>query len=571
MIYKDIEKTRSIQLKGLSITSLSSTTDFQIESLLHFPSCYKLSSLLMDDGILLTTVYQTMSTFSCPSCGCPSQRTRGSYYRTLLDIPVVDRCLVVQVRVRRFHCENPDCTQKYFSEPLSGLATRYSRKTTRCNDLVVCFSKEMSSVKASGLLSKLGIHVSPSTCVRELLKCPVVSDESLKEVGIDDFANKKGHIYYSVIVDHQTHRPVDVLHSRESSEVTRWFSQHSTIETVTRDRGTCFISGLESHPRITQISDRFHLIKNLTDPLTAFIYPEFIKYRENYYQSQIKLQQFEHPGLKELMTELSDRIDHLCTGRNRRKIEIWKKIYQMELKGYSISDIAKKTGLKSTKVLEIKKNTKEAYYTNKQKSIKKSLKGIAQAVLRTYEHKAINVYKELSKSQKRNISKRTLQDVLFPILEKYRQKEKTIKAQKKKLKEVSLREEKTELFKCFLFKGYQIKNRVVEAFIENWKLIDCFELIHLCREFRNIIMKGENAYTLDNWIRMAENSECKWMETFAKGIRKEYKSVYQAYKSTLSNGVLEGVVNKIKCIKRQMYGKASFQLLRAKTILAQYG
>lgn len=88
----------------------------------------------------------------------------------------------------------------------------------------------MSSVKASGLLEKQGIDVSLSASVRQLLKYPLPLNDSLEEVGIDDFANKKGHDYFSVIADQQKRRPVDLLYNRESSKVSEWFSNHSTIE-----------------------------------------------------------------------------------------------------------------------------------------------------------------------------------------------------------------------------------------------------------------------------------------------------------------------------------------------------
>lgn len=215
----------------------------------------------------------------------------------------------------------------------------------------------------------------------------------------------------------------------------------------------------------------------MTDALSTYISPLFIEYREKYYQSHMKLQQVRIPSLKELMMELSDRVDSLCPARNRKKIETWKELYKMGLTGHSILYIAEKTGLRSTKIREIKKSRKEIYYTKKQKNIKVRLRGIAQAVLRASGYKVLNVYKELPDSLRRNISKRTLQDLLFPTLDKYRQAQMAVKVRKKEIKEATLKEEKAELFKCFLFEGYQIKNKVVESFIENCKKTDCIELI----------------------------------------------------------------------------------------------
>ena len=70
---------------------------------------------------------------------------------------------------------------------------------------------------------------------------------------------------------------------------------------------------------------------------------------------------------------------------------------------------------------------------------------------------------------------------------------------------------------------------------------------------------------------LAESSGIDFIEKFAANIRTEFKAVWQAKHSNLSNGILEGTVNKIKTIKRQMYGRAKLKLLMIKTIYAHTG
>jgi transposase len=59
------------------------------------------------------------------------------------------------------------------------------------------------------------------------------------------------------------------------------------------------------------------------------------------------------------------------------------------------------------------------------------------------------------------------------------------------------------------------------------------------------------------------------MKTFARGLSRDMKAVENAINMSWSNGAVEGHVNRIKSIKGQMYGRASFELLRKKVILSQ--
>jgi transposase len=57
------------------------------------------------------------------------------------------------------------------------------------------------------------------------------------------------------------------------------------------------------------------------------------------------------------------------------------------------------------------------------------------------------------------------------------------------------------------------------------------------------------------------------MATFANGLLRDYQSIKNAISLPWSNGPVEGNVNKLKTIKRQMYGRASFDLLRKRLVL----
>jgi transposase len=75
------------------------------------------------------------------------------------------------------------------------------------------------------------------------------------------------------------------------------------------------------------------------------------------------------------------------------------------------------------------------------------------------------------------------------------------------------------------------------------------------------------------WISFILKSKRKLsgLKSFARGLLRHIDAVENGINMTWSNGAVEGHVNRIKSIKRQMYGRASFELLRKKVILSQSG
>jgi len=93
----------------------------------------------------------------------------------------------------------------------------------------------------------------------------------------------------------------------------------------------------------------------------------------------------------------------------------------------------------------------------------------------------------------------------------------------------------------------------------------------LVKRFNAMLKTGEGQ--VQEWIKSIENSTDKLpgLETFARGLKRDIKAVQNAIQLKWSNGPVEGHVNRIKSIKRQMYGRASFELLRRKVLLSQSG
>ncbi len=89
----------------------------------------------------------------------------------------------------------------------------------------------------------------------------------------------------------------------------------------------------------------------------------------------------------------------------------------------------------------------------------------------------------------------------------------------------------------------------------------------LVHKFRNMI-KSTQASLLKGWMDEVQQSSIKELKGYAKGLTTDFAAVYNAKALPWSNGLVEGKINKLKTIKRQMYGRASFELLRKRLVLA---
>ena len=92
-------------------------------------------------------------------------------------------------------------------------------------------------------------------------------------------------------------------------------------------------------------------------------------------------------------------------------------------------------------------------------------------------------------------------------------------------------------------------------------------LVSCIREFREVFQK-KNMPCLYLFIEKYKNSDLKELSRFASGLEKDLSAVENAVASLLSNGFVEGTNNKLKMIKRTMYGRCGKELLAAKLILS---
>src|SRR5215472_3513813 len=106
------------------------------------PSCLplKLQELVVTDEDVTLMLVSSQSAACCPLCTEPSTRVQSHYRRTLQDLPWGSLRVQLQLQVRRFFCQNPACSRKIFTEPLTGLAQRSARRTIRLREALLAMA-----------------------------------------------------------------------------------------------------------------------------------------------------------------------------------------------------------------------------------------------------------------------------------------------------------------------------------------------------------------------------------------------------------------------------------------------
>lgn len=91
------------------------------------------------------------------------------------------------------------------------------------------------------------------------------------------------------------------------------------------------------------------------------------------------------------------------------------------------------------------------------------------------------------------------------------------------------------------------------------------EVQELAGRFATILREGKEG-ALGSWLEEAENSPLPELRTFSRGIRQDEAAVRASTRLLYSNGQVEGQINRLKLVKRSMYGRASFGLLRQRVL-----
>lgn len=252
------------------MATLDSTLDLQS----FYPSDLKILRVDDTEDKIIIHMHSTSTSCTCHRCGALLHQHHGSHHRTVQDLPILGKQVILDMQIYDYECDSETCKSFAPTETFDGFLNYNSRMTNRLEDFACVLAIETSCESSARIMKSMNIKISGDTIIRLLLKRysaqPAKTCGSV--IGIDDFAFKKRHTYGTIIVDEETHEPVAVLDGRDGATLKDWLKQNKHVTAVTRDRASAYAKAVEEIlPDCMQIADRFHLHQNLMEAVNKIL------------------------------------------------------------------------------------------------------------------------------------------------------------------------------------------------------------------------------------------------------------------------------------------------------------
>ena len=530
---------------------------------------YKLSELIIhkttyDGDVFRFCASSCLDYGVCPYCGHVSRKVHSRYFRTMQDLSILGKRVILHLEVRKFFCCNEVCRKKTFAEQPGTEVFRYRRRTCRCERAVARLGISASSNSVSCLLGHWGIHISSSTVLRDLHRIHPSNYEDVVEIGVDDWAWRKGVAYGSIIIDYTNGWPIDLLGDRETESFRLWMEEHKKVHTVSRDRSTDYSSAIASTGRpITEVADKFHLIKNITDCMTKLVAENYADYRLAVRDREdVPSRNTKHISGPPAIRQASKKPDS-------REV-MFKEVKELQRKGFRPATIAKKLG--------IARQTATKYHKMDSLPPRNSKLRNEYYKYDAYVEKEVEIGKALSTIYQ-EISQMGFSGSLTPFYDHYRYLSDGHRGFRSKNWKPNPKNEKPKDDRSGLLsvksiasvidkalKGMDmdgVQQRTFDTLISlNW-----FKEMYEAMESFCKVIKGSETLALIKWMKKYWKTRIPSLKTFIIGIKRDFQAVRNTIKLNITNGIKEGFVNKLKTVKRSMFGKAGIELLRNKLVL----
>ena len=479
----------------------------------------------------------------------------------------------LRLELARWRCVNPDCARQTFGDRLPAVARPYARRTGRVIELAGLVTHMAGGRPARRLMTRLGAPQSKDTLLRAL-KHSVrhrACATPVRVVGIDDWSWRKGATYGTIMVDLERREVLDILPDRSVESTSNWLRRHPSIEMVSRDRcGLYAQGGAQGSPQAQQTADRFHLLQNLRQAI-----------EQQLGRAQPPCPQVEPGGTVDLpeppglihrygRPEVTEHRQLVETGRRARSRAGFDRVKSLRAEGKGLADIVRETGFHWRTVQ--KWTRQEALRPRATMAPKSTTPRGFSAYLARRWHEGCTMGKQLL-TEIRPLGYTGSLTHLQRLLNGWRRAHFAAAiGMPAPQAPVALQELAAPTVPPIVAAALCIKPRGLlteaqAAKVDRLKEIssDFATMRQLAMRFRGLL-KGSNPEPLDGWLSEAASSGIHGMRRFAATLRQDLVAVRNAISEPWSNGQTEGQINRLKTLKRSMYGRAGVELLRARML-----
>jgi transposase len=498
----------------------------------------------------------------CPLCQQPATRLHSRYRRVAKDLPCAGQQVKLILYVRKFFCDTAECMRKVFAERIPHLVAPWAQMTTRLSEALQTIGLATCGRLGARLAAHLGITTSWMTLVRRVMALPTPQAEHVECLGLDDFSFRRGRTFGTVVVDLDAHQIIDLLPDRQAGTAAAWMAAHPEITHVSRDRGTEYASAATTGaPQAIQVADRFHVCQNLSDAVQRLLARMLSELKAVSQEAQGKTNAPEGVAgcVEEWRPDPGAHVAQTIATRRAERDVRYQQAVRLREQGRSIKQIASH--------LRISERTVRHWFargvapdTRPRRKRQSDFDPHASYVLKRWqdgEHNGTRLWEEIA-AQGYPGSQRMVYRFL-----------KTLK--------------KTEVntpanTRCVL---HYTSSAAVCLFLHHPDTLDESQRVdlaalrqahpaletayHLTQDFLQMVRKLEGE-RLDTWLADVQGSSLPELHSFAHGVEQDKAAVQAGLTLPINNGQVEGHVTRVKLMKRLMYGRAGFALLRQRVL-----
>lgn len=543
-----------------------------VSTFLADPAAIQLTKII--SGVrAVTLVVKTFRRCSeCPRCHRNSARIHSRYRRKVADLPWHGVAVRLELQTRRFRCANDLCPQSIYCEPLPAVVARYARKTARLNDALAVIGFAIGGEAGARAACELGMTTSPDTLLRRIRQAVFKERETPRVLGVDDWAFRRGCRYGTILVDLERRRPVDLLPDREAGTLDAWLKAHPGVEVISRDRACAYADGARAvAPRSVQVAGRWHLLKNLGETVRRVLDRKHAVLRQVTKAMTVSpaasTEDSILPASESHMTRLTLQEKAKLQHREQR-LARYTEVVALWKQGVSLRRVARELHLSRNTV---KKLVRAGSFPEKaQPSARRSIVDPYGEYLaaRWTEgcHTATVLWHEIQEQGFRGPY-----SAVCRYLARWWRHNLPLRLQRRKRTQpVTSIKTPSARRTMWLLLGEAAKHQPDERRFVTQLLQDCPEVKlaqSLAQQFI-VMIRERQVDALEEWMTNATASGISEMRGFVTGLRRDLSAIKAALTSEWSNGQVEGQVNRLKTIKRQMYGRANFDLLRQRVLHA---
>jgi transposase len=360
-------------------------------------------------------------------------------------------------------------------------------------------------------------------------------------------------------VDLERREPIELLPDRHADTLAAWLADHPSITVIARDRSPVYAeAATRGAPQAVQVADRWHILKNLQEAVQRFVT------RQSHLLRQVKEhlqddQQFQQALRFEHGSPLSSRSIKQRQATHKKCEHLHQAILDLHHQGHSQRKIAAELGVCRNRVVAYLQRGVPTHSRSKRTSMLEPYLPYMHARWLAGHRNAMQLWRDIKVQGYPGTPK-----MVQRYITRLRAGLLTADSGTTALRTPSVR-----TVTWWLSLEADALDEAAKQFVTQLRTScpEAEKLRQMGLQFRRM-MQERRAADLPGWLKEAEESGVPELKSFVLGIRQDYAAVEAAFSLEWSNGQTEGQITRLKYLKRQMYGRASFDLLRARVLHA---